>query len=373
MSRLRTTVVTAFAGTGGSESWLVELLRATDQLAVDVITLGDGPLVEQLRELGVPVEVHPVGRRPLELARAVGWLRRRLRADRPEVVLANVLKAGVVVAPAARSLRLPWVLAKHDHVFDRSLAWPVGAAATRVVAAVEELATATRRKDAVIIPPPRPAVLPLPRADARRALAPTGVRFGRRPVLVMAGRLVPFKAIEDAIRALALPAGADWDLVVLGADDPAAPGETERLRALASAHGVGDRVQFAGHVTGAASLLAAFDAMAVLTREVNPGDPAKEGFGTAAFEAMLAGVPVVAADGSAVARRLEGRAGIVVPPGDLPAIAAALESLKDPQTRRQMGEAGRALTADHPSAAQCAEMLVAVLRGAAAQGSSRRR
>lgn len=373
MTRLRTTVVTAFAGTGGSESWLLELLRATDELEVDVVTLGDGPLVEQLRGLGLPVVVHPVGRRPSELLSAAVWLRRHLRRRSPAVVLGNVLKAGLVVAPAARTLGIPWVLAKHDHVFDRSLAWPVGRAATRVVAAVEELAEATRRSDAVIIPPPRPSEEPLPRELARRELERVGLRLGTRPVLVMAGRLVPFKAIEDAIGALAHDGGAGWDLAVLGTDDPAAPGETERLRAVAARLGVADRVQFGGHVPRAAALLRAFDAMAVLTREVNPGDPAREGFGTAAFEAMLAGIPVIAAGGSAVARRLEGRAGVVIPAGDLDAIAGALQLLTDPLRRQQMGEAGRELTAAHPDAAACAALLVAVLRDAAAQSRRSRR
>jgi glycosyltransferase involved in cell wall biosynthesis len=365
--RLRVCVVTAFGGTGGSESWLRSLLAATDELEVDAVLLSDGPLAGQLRELGATVTVDPVGRSPLDLARAVLRLRQHLRRTRPDVVLGNVLKAQLVAAPAARSLRIPSVLAKHDHNYDGTLARPVALMSTRVIAAVEELAEATRRADAVIIPPPRPARPPLTRPEARALLAAGGLVLGDAPVLAMAGRLVPFKAVQDAIEALAKPEAAAWELVVLGDDDPASPGEGARLAREAVRVGVASRVRFAGHVDEVSRLLAGFDALAILTRPLSRRDPAREGFGTAAFEAMLAGVPVVAVAGSAVARRLEDRAGVVVSPGDIEAIARALGDLTDPATRVRMGTAGRELTADHPDAAACARLLVDVLRDAAAQ------
>ncbi|MDX6225034.1 MAG: hypothetical protein QOE64_1410, partial [Frankiales bacterium] len=165
----------------------------------------------------------------------------------------------------------------------------------------------------------------------------------------------------------AKPEAAAWELVVLGDDDPASPGEGARLAREAVRVGVASRVRFAGHVDEVSRLLAGFDALAILTRPLSRRDPAREGFGTAAFEAMLAGVPVVAVAGSAVARRLEDRAGVVVSPGDIEAIARALGDLTDPATRVRMGTAGRELTADHPDAAACARLLVDVLRDAAAQ------
>jgi glycosyltransferase involved in cell wall biosynthesis len=129
--------------------------------------------------------------------------------------------------------------------------------------------------------------------------------------------------------------------------------------------GVEDRVVFAGHVPGMARWLAAFDALAVLTKPGARRAPKREGFGTAAFEAMLAGVPVIAVAGGAVARRLEGRAGIEVPPADPQAVAEALERLADPRLRAAVGSAGREILASHPSVEECARMLVEVLRDAA--------
>jgi glycosyltransferase involved in cell wall biosynthesis len=367
-ARLRVLVVQPYAEHGGSESWLLRLLDATDELDVNVILLKDGPFRGDLERRGIPVELHPVGTSPLDLVRPALWLRRRLRANRPDVVLGNVLKAQLIAAPAGRLAGVPTVWAKHDHGYDRWLAAPLGKLSTRVIGAVEELAAPTRRRDAVVIPPPLPDDQPASRADARAFLRERGVPLpDDAPVVVMAGRLVPFKGVDDAIRALALPPAANWRLAVVGSDDHSAPGETERLRSLAADLGVSDRVHFAGYVPDVSHWLAGFDALAVLTKPGARRAPGMEGFGTSAFEAMLAGIPVVAVEGGAVVRRLEGRAGEGVPAGDPEAVAGALARLADPAARAAAGAAGREIVASHPTADECARMLVSVLREAAAE------
>jgi glycosyltransferase involved in cell wall biosynthesis len=371
---LRVLVVQPYSQRGGSEAWLLTMLDHAVGLDVQVVVLQDGPLVQELRERGVPTHLHVVGAGMTDVLPAVGWCYRRLRAERPDVVLTNVVKAQLVAGPAARLAGIPCVWAKHDHSYDRTLAVPLGRIATRVVGAVEELAAPVRRRDSVIVPPPKPPRPALLRSEARDVLAAAGhVLPADAPVVVMAGRLVPFKGVEDLIRALRLPDGQRWVAVVAGADDHAAPGETERLRALAAALGVADRVQFWGHVDDLPRFLAAFDVLAVLTRRYGRRSPAKEGFGTSAFEAMLAGVPVLTVNAGAVARRLEGRAGVVVPAGSPEAVANALGHLTDPQVRREMGAAAREITADHPDARAAAGMLVSVLRDAASRAPRRRR
>jgi glycosyltransferase involved in cell wall biosynthesis len=283
------------------------------------------------------------------------------------VVLGNLLKAQLLAAPAGRIARVPTVWAKHDHFRDRELAAPLARMSTRVIGAVEEVAAPTRRADAVIIPPPRPDAEPAGREEARAHLLGLGVRLRDRPTLVIAGRVVPYKGIEDAIRALALPGAAAWDLVVAGTDAAASPGETERLRALAVELGVAERVVFAGLIDGVSHWLAAFDALAMLTKPTPEWPTGVEGFGSSAFEAALAGLPVVGAGAGAVGRRLQGgRAGIAVAPGDPAAVADALGRLSDPAVRAAMGSVARDAAARHPGVQECARMLVEVLRDAAA-------
>lgn len=371
--RLRVLVVQPYAENGGSEGWLLRLVDATDQLDVEVLLLKDGPMREELERRGIPVALRPVGTSPLDLVAPVRDLAAQLRRDRPDVVLGNVLKGQLVAGPAGRLAGVPTVWAKHDHGYDGPLAVALGKVSTRVVAAVEELGAPVRRRDVVIVPPPRPDRPPATREDARRHLRSLGVPFDDAPVAVMAGRLVPFKGTDDALRALALPGGAPWRLVVAGTDDHAAQGETERLRSVAAECGVADRVHFAGHVPGISHWLGAFDALLVLTRPGGRRDPGKEGFGTSAFEAMVAGVPVVAVEGGAVVRRLQGRAGIGVPPADPAAVSRALERLVHPEVRRATGRAGREITADAPDAAACAALLVDVLRDAAGRQPRSRR
>jgi glycosyltransferase involved in cell wall biosynthesis len=75
----------------------------------------------------------------------------------------------------------------------------------------------------------------------------------------------------------------------------------------------------------------------------------REGFGVACLEAMAHGRPVVASGvGGLLDLVVNGETGILVEPGNVPALRAALvRLLDDPPLRRRMGEAGRQRAADH--------------------------
>jgi glycosyltransferase involved in cell wall biosynthesis len=75
----------------------------------------------------------------------------------------------------------------------------------------------------------------------------------------------------------------------------------------------------------------------------------REGFGVVCAEAMAYGRPVVAGDVGGLRDLVRHEeTGLLVPPGDVGALRAALQRLlADPDLRRRLGEAGRARIAEH--------------------------
>lgn len=336
--RLRTTVVSPFGEVGGAELWLLAALDHTDRLDVDVVLLRDGPLRAELERRGLPVRVRATGRRPRDLAGASAWLHRQLKRHDPDVVVGNGIKGQVVAAPAASALGIPSVWVKHDHSYDRTLTPILARLTTRVVLGTEQMRRSVRRGDAEVIEPPRPVSSPLPRAEATRRLESLGVTSPpARLRLAMLTRLVPYKGVDAAIRALAEPGAKRWELIVFGGADESAPTERQRLVALAHALGVSDRVHLVGHVENARSLLTGCDALAVLTRKEGRRTPGREAFGMSAMEAMIAGLPVIAADDDGtVARRVDAGAGLLVDPASAHSIAVALGRLANDSIRHSI-------------------------------------
>ena len=93
------------------------------------------------------------------------------------------------------------------------------------------------------------------------------------------------------------------------------------------------------------------------------------------LEAMAAGLPVVASDVGGVAEAVaDGETGLLVAPGDVDALAGALERLlADAALRRAMGSAGRARAASHFDLARFRAAHVQVYERALAEGPKRSR
>jgi rhamnosyl/mannosyltransferase len=111
------------------------------------------------------------------------------------------------------------------------------------------------------------------------------------------------------------------------------------LQSLAARLGVTDKVVFAGEVNNAGVMpyyhAADLFALASVARS--------EAFGIVQIEAMAAGLPVVntSLDSGVPFVSLAGESGLTVPPGDAPALAAAINRLLDDQSLRQsLGQAG---------------------------------
>lgn len=154
-----------------------------------------------------------------------------------------------------------------------------------------------------------------------------------RTILLNVGRLVGYKGQRFAIEALRDVPGAELWLVGTG------PLEAE-LRETAAQAGVTDRVRFCGDVADA-DLPAYFNACDIF---VFPSVTPNEAFGLVQVEAMACGKPIVACNLRSGVPYVcaDGLNGLVVPPSDSPALAAALNRLvASPSLQRQLGEAGR--------------------------------
>jgi phosphatidylinositol alpha-mannosyltransferase len=148
------------------------------------------------------------------------------------------------------------------------------------------------------------------------------------------GRLEPRKGVEHLIRAAAHVRHAVPDLQVVIVGEGLERGRLEQL-----AHESGAPARFVGRVTDAA-LPAYFQAADVVCSPALRG----ESFGIVLLEAMACGKPIVA---SRIAgyEGLVGRTGggVLVPPGDADALAAALVPLLDDAGfRAALGDRGAA-------------------------------
>lgn len=360
-------LVLPFGVVGGAERWALGILDAGPALDVEAVVLGDGPLVAVLRDRGVPVSVLPTGPHPLAIAATSLRLTARFRRSAPgTVVWANGIKSAAAAAPAGRLARTPVVWAKHDRSFDTRLARPLGRLVSRVVAVSDDIAAPVGRPDTVVVPPPLPS-RPAEPADAAARFWAERLPAGPQRWAATVGRLVSYKGIDTAIRALAEPAAAGWGLAVVGEEDPAEPGERARLARLAADLGVADRVAFTGAVPDAGRWFAGLDAVLVLTGRDAAGFGG-EGWSTVALEALWAGVPLVGTpEGAPVAAAT----GEVVAPGDAAAVAEALARLGTPDARAHARRAGPAALAEHPDRGQVADRFVAVLTAAGAPGRRR--
>lgn len=187
-------------------------------------------------------------------------------------------------------------------------------------------------------------------------VAETRGRFGGRRIVFALGRMAYYKGYEVLIEAARLL--PDDVVVVVGGGGPRLP----HYRALAQQAGVAERIRFIGPMSAlrVEAMFAAAELFCLASTQ------RAEAFGVVVLEAMARGLAVVATEipGSGLGwLHQHGVTGLRVPPGDAPALAAALrQMLTDAELRRRCGEAGRARWAQHFSARTMCEATVALYR-----------
>lgn len=157
------------------------------------------------------------------------------------------------------------------------------------------------------------------------------------------GRLDPEKGLDTLLEAMSLlpssgeGSGVDLVLVGRGSDE-----YTAHLKQKATELGIADKVVFAGFQHPVLPWVAAAD-VGVLASTVSEGCPLSP------QEYMSQGRPVVVTDnGGQREYVVDGRNGLLVPPGDAQALASALSRLADDAClRRRMGQQAKADFDDH--------------------------
>lgn len=294
---------------------------------------------------------------PWHDVRALGGLTRLLFVERPDVVHTHTAKAGTIGRLAAaiynaiqrRSDRCLVVHTFHGHVFEGYFG-RAGSAAARIVeramaACTDRVLTVSRRQRQDIVE--RFRIVALAKCDVievgtdlRARLTPRSDSSVRTEagipdgdvVFGFVGRFVPVKDLPTLIGAFALVSRripAAWLLMV--GDGP----ERARVAALCRSLGVGDRVVFTGWRHDMSAVYGALDIGVLASRQ--------EGTPLALIEAMAAGRPVVSTAAGGVADVVaHGRTGLLVPPGDVGAMADAMAHLaSDAALRARFGADAR--------------------------------
>ncbi|MBS1860578.1 MAG: glycosyltransferase [Actinobacteria bacterium] len=324
-------------GRGGSERQLMQLIGAAhpDRIRATVLTLStvcDPDHAAQLRRLGVeliqlpPAPIPRAARPAVSVPRVFGVVRRL----RPDAVYAWLEEASTTVAPAARALGIPLVVARRsvcgspaERLAFYRASIRLAERGARIVTGNSEAVVAEAEARGVpgervrLVPNGHPPVEPLPQRDAGE---------------VALGYLANYRAEKGQERFLAalelVAAHTPWRADLAGA------GELRKgIEQSIVARGLGDRATAHGPVSDLRRFWEDHDVAVLLSDD--------EGSPNVLIEAAMLGRPLVGTDAGGTSEVIPPDAGLLVP-HEPAAIAAALSRLiDDPALRRRLGEGAR--------------------------------
>jgi glycosyltransferase involved in cell wall biosynthesis len=336
--------------TGGAQVALLRLLSRLDRKRysprVACLYNGEAGVAQSIRALGIPVtDLRMAARWRLD---AFARLDRLLRRERPDILHTWMFHANLPGRLLGRLAGVPIIISSERTMemegrLRRRLNRLTAPLADRVVCVSQNVAEFA--VSAIGLPAEQLAVIPngapleefadLPPPAAARAalgLPAAGLLVGA------AGRAHPVKGFTVLLEAFAALAPAHPGArLALAGDGP----QLGALQAQSARLGLAGQVFFLGHCARIQTFLAALDVFVLPSFH--------EGLPNAVLEAMAAGRPVVAtAVGGTPEAVLNDLTGLLVPPGDAPALSAALSALlADPGLRLRMGAAGRQRVAEH--------------------------
>jgi len=327
---------------GGAEEHLHEVFGRLAGRGHDVTALVSGWSGCTPRASLDGIDVHRAGSRYTFSVAGPRYFSKRLREKAYDVVVEDLNKVPLF---APRWTHAPVVLLVH-HLFGSTAfqAAPVPVAVATVLlertiplfyrrlpaVAVSE----STREDLVRRGLASDRVAVIPNGIDVDHFTPTGAPRRTRPTLLFVGRLQPYKRVDLLLEAVARLVRDDLDveLLVAGSGD-----QVRELQELAESADLSHHVRFLGFVSEEEKLDLLRSAwIHVLTSP-------KEGWGITCLEAAACGTPTVASDAPGLRESVvDGETGLLVPHGDVGALADAIRSLiDDPDRRRVMGEKAR--------------------------------
>lgn len=345
---------------GGAELFLTDLVKA-GPYSWRACFLSGGAAADDLIDAGRTPVMLSAGEKMLSIRRdasfgallrgaadvvAVAWQLSR-EARRYDVICANSQKALFVCALAATFSRRPLVWILHDIVTDpafsaanRRASLAFARLFARLVAVNSEetgraFIEAGGEADKVRIVyngfDPAKARIYEPGAAARLRAE---LGLGPQPLVGLFGRLSEWKGQHVFLDAIAAMEGVQ--AVIVGGALFGQEAYEARIREQAFRLGLEGRVRFLGFRPDVPELMAAMDVVAHTSIVAEP-------FGRVVVEAMMCGRPVVATRGGGVTEIIrDGETGLLVPPGNASALAAAIgRILSQPALAERLARKGR--------------------------------
>ena len=333
---------------GGGEQMFWVLLQKGRNKGIDFVAifLHDGPLVGEVKGLGIPVYVVESGkmREVHHFLPAVTKIANLLRQDNIDAVISWMGTGHLYGGSAASKAKIPELWYQLGIPWDKPLIDRIGARirtdgilACSQAGADAQAAMTPQHPPRVIHPGAEldrfdPASLPSP-AEARRrcGLPETG------PIIGIVGRLQKWKGMHVFAEAMAqvLKTHPDAFGVIVGGDHEFEPDYPAFLRHRIAELGVADKIRLTGIQKNVPEWMQAMDVV------VHASD--SEPFGIVIVEAMALGKPVVAGDKAGPQEIIhEGENGLFAPYGDATALTGAIRRyLDDPAFAARVGAAAQ--------------------------------
>ena len=336
-------IVTRSDEIGGAQIHVRDVANAMLKKKADPLVLvgGEGPLLDQLYQRGIPYQTIPNLIRPIRPWKdffALIDIYKSLKRYRPNLVSLHSSKAGLLGRLAAKAAGIPAIFTAHGWTFTVSASsWT-----RHLYIWIERFAAILAKRVITVSETDRGMALHTRVASSRKLTTihngmPDVSRDllaspGKMPVhIVMTARFSSPKDHHTLLQALAqIGASQEWSLELIGTG----PGQME-VADQVNELGFEDRVEFAGEVDDVARRLSRGQ-LYVLTSNW-------EGLPRSIIEAMRAGLPVVASNVGGVSEMVrDGENGFLVEPGNVEQLSERLQKvLSDPELRQRMGEKSR--------------------------------